>query len=233
MNPYEAPESEIAADITPGSFQIGVALTRAWDALQANPLPLLVAPVIVGVSIVISLCTVIGVFIVAPLMTWGMLRMQLDALRGEEVRLDTLIAPFNRIGELLLPMLGVSLFVALAAAPPSLLDVMRTLLIEDEMLLAISAFVSLGFSLLWAALISVRLGFASYFVVDKGMGAIDALTASWVVSSSEKLRLVGTLATVYLITIVGLCLCFVGIYPASVITSLMMASIYEQLNSAD
>lgn len=98
-----------------------------------------------------------------------------------------------------------------------------------------SVIVMLGFMLLVVPGIILSLGLMlyPYYVVDRGMGPVEALRASWdaTLGSKGKLFLLGLYS--FGVMILGMLACCVGMFPALAVITLAQAIVYVRLTGTE
>jgi len=78
----------------------------------------------------------------------------------------------------------------------------------------------------------IRLHFYKYFVVDQGMGPIEALQASWALTDGEFFNLFGLVVLLFLANILGV-LCFgVGLFVSLPTTMVAHAAVFKKLQAS-
>jgi hypothetical protein len=92
-----------------------------------------------------------------------------------------------------------------------------------------TALVMLGFFALIipGIIIACRLAFVSYLVMDKKLDPIAAVEQSWKLTGGHGWTIFSMGLVSFFIYIAGFCLCFVGIFPASIWVGSSFASLYE------
>jgi uncharacterized membrane protein len=78
-------------------------------------------------------------------------------------------------------------------------------------------------------MLALKLQFFTWFIVDKNMGPIAALKASWEVTTGVKLQLFLLYLAFGVIGTIGLLALLIGIIPASMIILLAEAFVYQRL----
>ncbi len=71
--------------------------------------------------------------------------------------------------------------------------------------------------------------FYSYFIVDKALGPIESLRASWIASRGARINILLMVLIFHALRTVGTVLLFIGLIPAQMIISLATAELYRQL----
>ncbi|MBI5469777.1 hypothetical protein HY968_00435 [Candidatus Kaiserbacteria bacterium] len=94
--------------------------------------------------------------------------------------------------------------------------------------------VGVGFVLLIipGVMLAVALYFTSYFVIDKGMGPIDALKASWQLTKGNRWNVFLLMLLLILVILLGIICFFVGVFVAIPVTLLSFVIAYRKLESA-
>ncbi len=227
-NPYAPPGADLGrepADTAQGrgDFSLGETLSDAWANTWAN-FPLWLWTGIVGVlAAALATATVVGFFLLLPVLGWGAIRFALRMHDGG-AELRDLFAGFSLFGTALVGILVVGVaFVLLGALGQSIQWTAD--LTGESWLYVIGVPVSLAASLL----IGPRLGFAYFYVVDRGLGPVEALQRSWQMTSPLKWKVVALLLLNYVVLLAGLLALLIGLIPASIMTYLMWVSAYRQI----
>jgi len=79
---------------------------------------------------------------------------------------------------------------------------------------------------IWAAL---RLSFTPFMVVDRKLGAIDAVKASWNATSGHALQILGFAILAFFVLVAGLLLLIVGVIPAGMWVGVSFADLYDDV----
>ncbi len=150
------------------------------------------------------LCALIG-FIVQMLFQPGLIKIWLTAGRGGTPQFGDMFSSMGRF--------------------PAMLAAMFL------MMLAIYAGMLCFF--VPGVILALGLGLAQYFVVDKNMGPIQALKASWEATNGHKVKLflLGLISVGILI--VGCIACYIGMFVALPLVSLAYAIVYLRLTGQD
>jgi hypothetical protein len=228
-NPYAPPGADLGGEPRGdtargrGDFELGETLSDAWANTWAN-FPLWLWVGIVGtLAAVLASVTVIGIFLLVPVLGWGAILFVLRMHDGG-AQLADLFAGFSLYGTALAGILVVGLaFVLLGAAGQSVQFAAD--LTGETWLHAIG----IPLSLAVAFLVGPRLGLAYFYVVDRGLGPVEALQRSWQVTSPVKWKIVALLLLNYVVLIAGVLALVIGVIPASVMTYLMWVSAYRQI----
>ncbi|HSW89285.1 MAG TPA: hypothetical protein VLH19_00225 [Patescibacteria group bacterium] len=78
--------------------------------------------------------------------------------------------------------------------------------------------------------IALRLSLTTFYVVDRKLGPVDALKASWAATSGNVLHLLGLIIVYWGIMLLGALALGVGVFVAIPVVLLTNASIYRQLS---
>lgn len=228
QNPYSPPSADLGREVLPavdgrGVFYIRECLSDGWRNTWGN------FPLWLGVGIVALLVaataamTVIGAVVVIPVLAWGGVRFGLRMHDGDAAFRD-LFSGFSRYVDALVGMIVcfVLLFlVAMVGAVPQLAGQLT-----GSMALFFAGY---AFNILFTLLVSARLLFAYFYVVDRGLAPVEAITRSWQTTDPVKWKVAGLLLTIYAVNVVGALALLVGLIPASVISYLMWCSAFRQM----
>ncbi len=155
-------------------------------------------------QIVNAICAFIG-FVVQMLFQAGLIKIWLTAARGGSPSFGDMFSNMGRF--------------------PAILGTM--------FLLIVGMYVGMIFLVVPGVIFGLGCGLAQYFVVDKEMGPIAALKASWDATNGHKgkLFLMGLLSVGILI--LGCVACYVGMFVALPLISLAYAIVYLRLTGQD
>jgi uncharacterized membrane protein len=224
---YAPPQAKLADDGAlsggTGRFDLGVAFREAWAATWANFGLLLGAGIVASLVGGLSILTIVGIVLVLPVLTWGGIRLVLNALDGRATFGD-LWSGFSDYGHALLAILGLVLLQGLIGAVGQSLATIGQVA-GIGWLEAVGGIVNLA----WAFGVTARLIFSWFFAVDQGMGPVQSLQASWDATSDQKGNCALLLLLSIVIAMIGLLFLIVGIIPAVMVTYLMQASAYRQM----
>jgi uncharacterized membrane protein len=224
---YAPPQAKLADEGSlsggTGRFDLGVAFREAWAATWANFGLLLGAGIVSTVLFVVSALTVVGLFLIAPVLAWGGIRLVLNALDGR-ASFGDLWSGFSDYGRALVTMLVLFTLQSLIGALGQSLSTIGQAA-EMPLLAMVGAIVNLA----WTFLVTARLVFAWFFAVDQGMGPVESLQASWDATSLQKANCAALIVMAIAIVMVGLLALIVGVIPAVMITYLMQVSAYRQM----
>jgi hypothetical protein len=224
LNPYAPPKTdEASAQTTAGDFDIGRAVNDAWEATKRY-FPLWLGVGIVGtILMVLSAITIIGYFLVVPVLGWGMTKFLLNMQDGR-ADFNDLFSGFSQYGK----ALGRTLLLGLIYILMSVLAESVTfvgMFTKSDVLQAIGGFIYLvvAFGLI------VRMYFAMFFIVDRDMGATDSLAASWQATQGKTWKLIGFAIVASVLAVSGLIGLCVGVVFTVMMSYVMYASAYRQM----
>jgi len=206
-----------------GQIDIGEAFREAWAATWAN-FGLLLGASLLGLIIAIaSTVTIVGFFLILPVLGWGWCRFMLNMLDGRGEFQDQ-FAGFSQYGETLPGMLVLSLLMGLIGLAGQSVQYLGQFTHSGLITVA-----GVGVSLAWSFMVMPRLAFVWYFLVDQRLAPSEAIRACWDATANQKLIcfLLGLVSG--LVTIVGFLCLVVGVIPALFVSALMQAAAYRQL----
>jgi uncharacterized membrane protein len=223
-NPYQAPTADF--DVPTGNFgelSIGRCVSESFEATKRYfPLWLWVG-LVGGVLSFLSAITFIGYFVLVPVFAFGMTKFLLNMIDGR-AEFGDLFAGFSNYGSVLGRTLMVTLcFIALVLVGDSLAIIGQVT--KSPALQAVGGLVNLVFSVV----VVVRFYFAMFFVVDRDMGGIEAMSASWNATRGKNLTLLGLGLVGGLIAIAGLLALVVGFIFTLMMAYVCYASAYRQV----
>lgn len=226
-NPYAPPRAELASPPllagASGTIDLGRCISEAWRDTWAN-FPLWLGAGLVGLlAMVGGVLSIIGIVAVVPVLFWGVYVFLLKMHDGG-AQVGDLFSGFSRYGHALANMLGFFLVSVLLGVPGNALAQLGAS-IPSFWLIGASYVVSLAVGLL----VSPRLQFAPFLMVDRNLGLGDALSESWRRTSELKLMVVLLNLLVGVAAFAGLLALILGVIPALVFGSLLWASAYRQL----
>lgn len=178
-------------------------------------------------------------FAVSCVWTLGITRITANAVDGEEPQFSMIGEVMPRFWSMVVLML---LMFAIVLVPIIVIFVVAVILgfgveafaglTSTDPVVMMEALQSLGLLYLIVLIpciyIGIRFCFVNYLLVDRGMGAVDALKASWTATSPIQGKIFVFLVLSFLITIAGL-LCFiVGVFVSMIILMYAQAALYRQ-----
>jgi uncharacterized membrane protein len=223
-NPYQPPAADFDY-VTDryGELSIGRAIGDAWRATKQY-FPLWVMVGLVGaVLCFLSAITVIGYFLLLPVFGWGMTRFLLNMVDGR-ADFGDLFSGFSQYGRVLGRTLLVTLCIVLLALLADSVAIAGQLM-ESPVVQAIGSVLYLVF----ASTVMVRLYFAWFFLVDRDLSAMEALSASWNATRGKNLQLIGLALLSGLIAVAGLLALLIGVFFTMMMAYVSYASAYRQL----
>lgn len=211
-NPYAPPSADVETASTAntagtGDFMIGQCLSDAWAAVWPNFGLWLAVGFVAMTLIFLSALTVIGVFIVWPLLSYGGVRFMLNVHDGR-ASFGDLWAGFENAGSRMLAGLGLMfLFLGLSwlGQIPSLVGTFA----DSAGLIAVGYVINF----IWTA-VMLRFNFSWFLWVEEGVGPIDALGNSWSMTSPVKWKLIGLYLVAIAIVLVPMLVLLAAVIPA-------------------
>jgi hypothetical protein len=224
-NPYQPPESSGAGDAgsDAGDFSIERALNEGWEATKRY-FPLWLGVGIVGAVVAgVAAVTIIGYFLVLPVLAYGGIKFLLNMLDGK-AEFNDLFSGFSNYGTVLGRMLlTVLIMVAITLACESIF--LWGTATQSASLTLVGGLIYLAATVL----VIVPLSFSYFFVVDQDMSAVEALGASWRISRGKLGKLIALAFLAALISMLGLLALVVGVLFTITVSYAMFASAYRQL----
>lgn len=231
QNPFEAPRAQDAYSAPQyaspnagnGTFDIGVAVQEAWARTTANAGILIGGSFLAVILFIVSYITILGIFLLVPVFGYGMVRLLLDAHDGEP-EIGALFAGFQDYGRALGGMLMLLLGFLVLQSPVYLMSIGGIYL--ESMALSLGSNVV---SLVLTFGVLIRLYFAPFFIVDQGMGGIDAMKASWEATSHQKLMNFLLMLVVGIIGMSGIFALLIGLVFTIPLSYMVYVSAYRQI----
>jgi uncharacterized membrane protein len=223
-NPYQPPAADFDY-VTDryGELSVGRAISDAWRATKQY-FPLWVMVGLVGaVLCFLSAITVVGYFLLLPVFGWGMTRFLLNMVDGR-AEFGDLFSGFSQYGRVLGRTLLVTLCIVLLALLADSVAIAGQLM-ESMAVQAVGSVLYLAFTLT----VLIRLYFAWFFLVDRDLSAMEALSASWNATRGKNLQLVGLALLSGLIAMAGLLALLIGVFFTMTMAYVSYASAYRQL----
>lgn len=206
------------------SFSIGEAIQFGWGATKSNLfffikiMVILVVVNAIGNSIgslipedlgmlrgLLMFIVSIGVWALSMGMEIGMIKILLKFVDGQKGTIGDLFSYFDIM--MILKLFVSSLMYAL-------------LIMVGFILLVIPGIIFL-----------VRFSYYMYFIVDKNMGPVDALTKSWEITKGNTLLLIGFALVVFFINVAGALLLLIGLLVTIPLSMISAAYVYRKLSS--
>jgi len=151
-------------------------------------------------TVILGLFALAYAFLIIPIFKYGGKMMFVQAVRDTRPDFNTLVKGFreNYLGIVLAHLLSVAL-----------------------VMLGLIALVVPGI------IIACRLAFVGYLVMDKKLDPIMAVEQSWKMTKGHGWTIFFMALVSFFIIIAGLCLIFVGVFPAAIWVSSSFASLYQ------
>ena len=214
-----APSGEPTASAY-GRIRVWDAYRTGWDATWKY-FGLWLGVGVVGVMLeVAAILTLVGIILVVPVLTWGVYRFVLNTIDGDP-QFNDLFAGFRDYGLNLGRMLALMIIYGALAQIPQLF----TPAVNDT---AGTVLIGLALNLI-AFLVSMRLVFAFFFVVDWREGPIQALKSSWAATGGQWLSVLAFNVVGVGVLLLGTLLFIVGFIPALMIFMASSAAVYRQM----
>lgn len=206
-----------------GRIDLGEAFREAWAALWANFPLLLGVSLVFGILSLLAVVTVVGAFLVLPVLTWGGIRFILNVYDGS-AEVSDLFSGFSEYGRALGSMLVLGILIVLIYSAGQALQILGQLS-GSGLLTGVGAIVNL----VWSFAVVPRLAFVWFYVVDDGLAPVEALQASWSATQDQKLTCFLIAILSGLIPVIGLLCLLVGVIPAMMLVYLLQTAAYRQL----
>ncbi len=226
-NPFESPNAPAGGGQQRtegiGEFDIGVAFQEGWETTKSDVGLWLGAGLVSGIVAMVAATTIIGYFVVVPVIMYGGVRFTLN-MHDRKAEFGDIFSGFQNFG----PVLGrflLLILVNIGILIPGYLIQGIGIAMESTAIALLSQLVILGISFG----VLPRLYFTPFYIVDQDMGTMDAVRMSWEATSALWGRLVLFMLASAAAAIVGMLACFVGIIPASALIYFAWASAYRQI----
>ena len=224
FNPYQAPAVEPLPIIGAGDFDLGQTIKDGFDRTKQYLVPAISVLLLGGLLMLLSAVTVIGYFLAVPVFVWGMFKFFLNMQDQRQPQLNDLFAGFSNYGTVLGRMLLLTvLYVGTTLLSESLVFVGQFM--KSTPVTVVGYVIYLAFFVF----VLSRFFFAFFFVVDRDMPALEALSASWRATEGKALKMTGLALVSGLIGmcgVIGLC---VGVFFTVPMSYVMYVSAYRQV----
>lgn len=223
--PSAKPKSKAVAIKALEKFSIENSLSKGWECTKREFWPMLGVLAVAGIlptslGLIFFLCSFLAPHSTSGYVIWtvvaaaisgivnifvemGLLNVQLKVVHGERARVADL---FSRRGVVINYFLGSVLFNILKFG-------------------GLLCFIVPG------VIVMVALPFYSFFIVDKGLGPVQALKASWVLTRGARLDYALAVILFHVMRSIASMLLFIGVIPAHMVVLFSTAFIYRQLLS--
>lgn len=230
QNPFQTPSAQdpfVAAPASArgndGRLDIGQAISDAWQTMTANAGLAIGGMLLTMLLMALGYVTIIGIILVLPVLGYGAIRLYLNLCDGGG-EIGDLFEGFRNYGSALGPMLMVGLvFLGLAVPVYALFGLSIYLEMPALSWLGQLVYVVVVFG------VSPRLYFAPFFIVDQGMGGIDAVRAAWEATADQKLIAFALILVASIIGMAGMIALFIGLLFTMPLCYLIYTHAYRQL----
>jgi hypothetical protein len=240
-NPYGAPAAQvpIAAQMSPqGSgpqpWEPGEVIGRAWDIVKVHWVPLVFGAMIGSAAGAApqQIASFYNMFTQGPGHKPDYTDVVYDALLGFGFLIGWVLQAFFAAGFTRMYLSGARgqapEFAHVFSGGPHFFRMLGATFLY-------TLIVVIGFALLFVpgVILSLGLMLYPYYVVDRGMGPVEALRASWeaTMGSKGKLFLLGLYSAG--VIIVGMLACCIGMLPAMAVVTLAQAIVYVRLTGTE
>ena len=224
FNPYQAPVVEPAPPVSAGDFDLGRTIQDGFERTKLYVGPAVAVLVLGGLLMVLSALTVIGYFFAVPVLGWGMIKFFLNMQDQRQPTLNDLFAGFSNywvvLGRMLLATL---IFIGLTLLSESLVFVGQFMKSTPLMVIGYVIYMACF------ALVLSRLYFTFFFVVDRDMPAVEAVSASWRATQGKAPKMFALAILVGLVGMSGLIGLCVGVLFTVPMSYVMYASAFRQV----
>ncbi len=225
--PRAALTAPVQARLDPGAgLDVHLALADGWNGMLRCFPGWLGIGLVFHVVFLAAALTGIGLLLLVPVLAWGGARALLEMHDGGG-RLSDLFAGFTDYGSVLVASVAwylCNLGLSLIGQTPQL--------VGDLAGIAWLSFAGALFSLLWSALVMLRLSFAFLYLVDRRLDAVAAFRASWESTRGHGLKILLLMIASMAVGLMGMLTLLVGVIPASVVIALAWVSAYRQLSGS-
>ena len=224
FNPYQAPVyDQMPQPVQAGDFDIGVAFKDGYTLTSRHFGMVLGATLLCGLMVILSAVTVVGYFLAVPVFAWGMIKFFLN-LQDERAQVSDLFSGFSNYGTVLGRMLLLTvIYIFAAGASESVVFVGQYL--KSLPIQLVGWVIYLTF---FVTVVS-RFYFAYFFVVDKDMSTMDALSAAWTSTRGKTLKLVGLATVTFLVAMSGVVGLVIGLLFTIPMSYVMYSSAFRQV----
>ncbi len=225
-NPYRPPDAvlkETAPALAGGSYDVGRCLADGWTLTWASFPTWVGVTLAFGVLSLVSTLLVVGLFLVVPVLVWGVTLFYLNVIDRCE-RFADLFEGFSIYTTALIAMIAAYICYFLVSFLGESVHLLGQATGSDALW-----FLGAAAQLAWSLFVLPRLYFAPFFIVDQDMSALGALQMSWNVTSDQKLKTAALALLTPLIVLAGVLCLGVGIIPAMNVCGLAWASAYRQM----
>ncbi len=174
--------------------------------------------------------------VVSIIFSMGMIRITLNAVDGQEPYFAAFKETLPRFGSFLL--MGIIMAVAMFVPALLIMFILFAVVGGNMDILSLSEpdwtdLASIGWIVLLGMVpviyLSIRFVFAQYLLIDKNMGAIEALKTSWKATAPIQGQVFLFFILILLLLVLGLICFFVGIFVSMIIVLYAEAALYRQV----
>jgi hypothetical protein len=224
FNPYQAPAADPLPTLGAGDFDLGRTVQDGFERTKLYWGPAIGVLLLGGLMMILSAITVIGYFLAVPVFAWGMIKFFLNMQDQRNPNLNDLFAGFSNywtaLGRTLLVTVA---YIGLALLSESLVFVGQYLKSTPLTVVGYVIYV------LFFGLVLSRFYFALFFVVDRDMPAMAAMSASWRTTQGKALKMVALALVAGLVAMSGVIGLLVGVLFTLPMSYVMYASAYRQV----
>ena len=161
--------------------------------------------------------------LLGPALLWGIAQFGLN-LHDGRAEIGDLFGGFSIFGKAFVRYFGIGFLTALSALPGAIIYFVLAMTGEPEMIA-----VGVTVYLLWIFVVPLRLYFVYLFSIDRDMGVMESLSASWNATRGNMLKvfLLGFLASI--IYMAGALALLIGILVTLPVAMMMFVSAYRQM----
>lgn len=227
-NPYSAPESNVAPEDTlspltgSGTFVLEKCLFDGWNRTLAFLGLIVAAGLVWSVVLGLGYVTIIGVFLIVPVMIWGGTRFALNVY-DERPEFADIFQGFQDYGQRLVPNLILTLCLAGLGLIGSSVALFGSFV--DSFFLAL---IGNLLSIAWSILVMSRFSFAFLFLVDRDLPPFEAIRASWDLTGPIWGRMILLSIVASIVGFAGVLALVVGLLISIPVSYLMIVSAYRQ-----
>lgn len=201
-------------------LNVNAAWAAATQAFRANAWQLICAGLLAGL---LSICTF---FIGAPAMVVGLRRLQLRAIRGEQVRANELMDGWKLLGPAWLLMLLTMLVGGIIGLPGQLLNLLGSATSAHQVQLL--ALIVQGVTAIVSGLVGVAFTWGNYLMADGDRDAVSCLSQSARTTFPNYVTVLGFTFLTGLLAFSGMLLLGVGMIVTIPLAELLFAHGYTQ-----
>lgn len=230
QNPFQTPAAPDPFQAAPagaftndGRIDLGQAISDAWHTMTSNAGLAIGGMLLTMVLMFFGYITIIGILLILPVVGYGAVRFLLNLADGR-AEIGDLFDGFRNYGTALGSMLLLFL-IFLGLALPTYILIGLSIWLEQPALSMLAQLVNL----VMAFTVGLRLYFAPFFIVDQGMGGIEAVKAAWAATSGQYVIVLALALVAGIIMMVGLLAFIVGFFFTLPMGYLIYVHAYRQM----